>query len=182
MHVWRGFAEGLDGVILNPSTVLGFGDWHASSCAIFKNAYKEFAWYTNGINGFTGVEDVAEAAVQLLQSEINHQRFIVNAENWSFKKLLETIADGFDKKQPYKEATTTLGHIAWRLEAIRSFFTGNKPLLTQETARVSQSKTSFDQTALLNALPGFEFEPLENVIKKSCEKYKEALQTGTLTL
>jgi nucleoside-diphosphate-sugar epimerase len=46
LHVWRGFAEGLEGVVINPSTVLGYGDWHQSSCAIFKNAYREFPWYT----------------------------------------------------------------------------------------------------------------------------------------
>jgi nucleoside-diphosphate-sugar epimerase len=42
MEVWRGMGEGLDAVIINPSTVLGFGNWHDSSCAIFKNSYKGF--------------------------------------------------------------------------------------------------------------------------------------------
>ena len=42
MEVWRGMGEGLDAVIINPSTVLGFGNWHDSSCAIFKNSYKDF--------------------------------------------------------------------------------------------------------------------------------------------
>ena len=36
MEVWRGMGEGLNAVIMNPSTVLGFGSWHDSSCAIFK--------------------------------------------------------------------------------------------------------------------------------------------------
>jgi len=182
MHAWRGFAEGLDGVIVNPSTVLGFGDWHQSSCAIFKNAYKEFAWYTNGINGFVGVEDVAEAIVQLLQSNINHKRFIINGDNWSFRKLFNAIADGFGKKQPHKEATPMLGNIVWRLEAVRSFLTGSKPLLTKETARISHSKTSFDNSALLKALPEFRFTPLEVVVKNACRQYKEAIAQGILTL
>jgi dihydroflavonol-4-reductase len=182
LQAWRGFAEGLDGVIVNPSTVLGFGDWHQSSCAIFKNAYKEFAWYTNGINGFVGVEDVAEVVVRLLQSGINHKRFIISAENWSFQKLFSTIADGFGKNHPHKEATRSLGNIVWRLEAVRSFLTGSKPLLTQETARISHSKTSFDNTAVLKAIEPFQFMPLETVIKKSCEKYREAIRTGVLTL
>ena len=61
LEVWRGISEGLDGVILNPSTILGYGDWNNSSCAIFKNIYEEFKWYTPGINGFVDVEDVARA-------------------------------------------------------------------------------------------------------------------------
>jgi nucleoside-diphosphate-sugar epimerase len=182
LHVWRGFAEGLDGVIINPSTVLGFGNWHQSSCALFKNGYKEFAWYTNGVNGFVGVDDVAKAVVQLLQSDINHQRFILSAENWSFKKLFNTIADGFGKKHPHKEATPALGNFVWRLEALRSLLTGSRPLLTKETARISHSKTSFDNTALMQALAPFQLAPLEEVIKNSCEKYKEAIRTGALTL
>src|SRR4026208_855111 len=52
LEVWRGISEGLNGVILNPSTILGFGDWNSSSCAIFKKIYDEFNWYTPGINGF----------------------------------------------------------------------------------------------------------------------------------
>lgn len=182
LHVWRGFAEGLEGVVINPSTVLGYGDWHQSSCAIFKNAYREFPWYTKGINGFVGVEDVAEAAARLLFSEITQQKFIVNADNWSFQQLFNTIADGFHKKAPHKEATKSMGEIAWRLEKLKEMITGKKALLTRETAKVAHSKTSFDNSALLKALPGFQFTPLEMVIKKACEKYSEALQQGILSL
>jgi dihydroflavonol-4-reductase len=182
MAVWRGFAEGLEGVIINPSTVLGYGDWHQSSCAIFKNAYREFPWYTNGINGFTGVEDLAEVAALLAVSNINQKRFIVNAENWSFRKLFDTIADGFHKNHPNREATKTLGEIAWRVEAVKSFITGKKPLLTKETAKVAHSKTSFDNSAILNALPGFHYAALADIIKNSCEKYLEAIEKGELTL
>jgi nucleoside-diphosphate-sugar epimerase len=182
LHVWRGFAEGLEGVVISPSTVLGYGDWHQSSCAIFKNAYKEFPWYTKGINGFVGVEDVAETIVQLLFSEITQKKFIVNGENRSFQQLFNTIADGFHKKHPHKEATKAMGEIAWRLERLKEIFTGKKALLTRETAKVAHSKTSFDNSALLNALPGFQFTPLEAVIKTACEKYLEALQKGILSL
>lgn len=182
LHVWRGFAEGLEGVVINPSTVLGYGNWHQSSCAIFRNAYKEFPWYTKGINGFVGVEDVADATVRLLFSEITQKKFIVNADNWSFHQLLNSIADGFHKKHPHKEATRAIGEIAWRMERVKEILTGRKALLTRETAKVAHSKTSFDNSAILKALPGFQFTPLETVIKNSCEKYLDALQKGILSL
>lgn len=181
MHVWRAFAEGLEGAIVNPSTILGYGDWHGSSCAIFKNAYNGFPWYTTGVNGFVGVQDAAEAVVQLYFSTINHKRFIVNAENWSFQQLFNTIADSFDKKRPYREATPFLGNIAWRLEAMKSLLTGKKPLLTRETARVAHSKTSFDNSALLKALPHFSYTPLKTVIEEACKKYVKAVEKGELS-
>lgn len=182
MHVYRGFAEGLEGVVINPSTILGYGNWHQSSCAIFKNAYKGFNWYTKGVNGFVGVEDVAEATVQLLESDISQERYILNAENWPFQKLFNTIADNFGKPRPAREATKAMGELAWRMESMKAMLTGSKPLLTRETAKVAQSQTSFDNSALCVALPGFSFTPLETVIANSCEKYKAALGRGEITL
>lgn len=182
MHVYRGFAEGLEGVVINPSTILGYGNWHQSSCALFKNAYKGFNWYTKGINGFVGVEDVAEATVQLLESDISQERYILNAENWPFQKLFNTIADNFGKPRPAREATKAMGELAWRMESMKAMLTGSKPLLTRETAKVAQSQTSFDNSALCAALPGFSFTPLETVIANSCEKYKAALGRGEITL
>jgi dihydroflavonol-4-reductase len=176
LHVWRGAAEGLDIVIVNPSTVLGFGDWSTSSCAIFKSVYNEFPWYTKGINGFVAVTDVAKAAVLLMESEHSHERFIVNGDNWSFQQLLNTIADGFGKKHPHKEATPLMGNIAWRMEKLKSMFSGKKPLLTRQSARVAQSVTYFDNSKILKALPGFAFTPLEKAIQKNCEQYLANLQ------
>ena len=171
IEVWRGVSEGLNAVILNPSTILGYGDWHSSSCAIFKNIHDGFKWYTPGINGFVNVEDVATAAILLMESSVTEQRFVVNGDNWSFKKLQSTIADGFDKKHPYKQATAILMSVAWRMEWLKSLFTRKNPLLTKESARVAQSQTYFENDKLLEALPGFSFTPLEETIKKACEKY-----------
>ena len=171
LEVWRAVSEGLDAVILNPSTILGYGDWHSSSCAIFKNIYNGFKWYTPGVNGFVDVEDAAKAAILLMESNISEQRFIVNGDNWSFKKLQDTIADGFGKNHPSKLATPFLMNMAWRIEKLKSLFTGKKPLLTKESARVAQSQTYFENDKILNALPGFSFTPLEETIKKACEKY-----------
>lgn len=170
-EVWRGMGEGLNVLVLNPSTILGYGDWNSSSCAIFKNSFKEFPWYTNGVNGFVDVGDVARAAVLLMESNISAERFIVNGDNWSFKQLFDTIAGGFNKKLPSREATPFLGELAWRMEKIKSLFSGKKPLLTQQSARVAQSKTYFDHSKLLHALPGFSFTPLSHSIRQACEQY-----------
>ena len=171
IEVWRGISEGLEAIILNPSTILGYGDWNNSSCAIFKNVYKEFPWYTRGINGFVDVEDVAKAVLLLMETGITEQRFIVSGDTWTFKKLLDAIADGLGKKRPARQATPFLSGVAWRLEKLTSFFTGKTPLLTKESARIAQSQTYFENDKLLKTLPGFSFTPLEETIKKACENY-----------
>ncbi len=171
LEVWRGMAEGLDAVILNPSTILGYGDWNSSSCAIFKNIYKGFRWYSPGINGFVDVEDVANVTLMLMKSNISGQRFIVNGDTWPFKKLTDTIADAFGRKRPSVKTTRFLLNVAWRMEKLKSFFTGKKPLLTRESARVAMSKTWFENDKLLRQFPEFTFTPLDESIKNACEKY-----------
>jgi len=175
LEVWRGISEGLNGVILNPSTILGFGDWNSSSCAIFKKIYEEFKWYTPGINGFVGVEDVARIAAMLVESDISGQRFIVNSDNWTFKKLMDTIADSFKKKGPSRQSTPFLLGLAWKMEELKSLFNGTRPLLTRESAKVAVSKTYFENDKLLAAFPGFLFTPLEQTIRQASAKYLETV-------
>jgi dihydroflavonol-4-reductase len=172
-EVWRGIGEGLNAVIVNPSTILGYGDWNESSCALFKNIYREFPWYSNGINGFVDVKDVAAAVVSLLKSEITGERFILNGDNWSFRQLFNTIATGFGKKQPHREATPFLSGLAWRFENLRSLFSGRPSLITRESARIARSKTRFDNSRILLRLPGFQFTPLEQTIRGACKAYLE---------
>lgn len=171
LEVWRGISEGLDGVIVNPSTILGYGDWNTSSCAIFKKIHDGFDWYTPGVNGFVDVEDVARAIVALMQSNISEQRYIINGDNWLFKKLQDTIAENMRRKKPSREATPLLLDIGWRVEKFKSFFSGKRPLLTRDSVRVAKSKTYFDNKKLLEALPGFSFTPLEQSIAQAAKKY-----------
>ncbi len=156
---------------MNPSTILGYGDWNGSSSSIFKNIYNGFPWYTNGINGFVDVEDVSRAIVALLESDIHSERFILNGDNWSYRYLFNTVADEFGKKRPWREATPLLGAIAWRLKMLKSLITGKKSLLTRQSAKIAQSNTRFDNSKLLKALPAFRFTPLEETIKKACKRY-----------
>ena len=172
LQVWRGIGEGLNAVILNPSTILGFGDWHTSSCAIFKQIHDGFNWYTDGLNGFVDVQDVARATITLMESTIQAERFIINGDNWKFRQLQNEMAEGFGVKKPGYRANALLLGIAWRLEWVKSFITGNKPLLTKESARVARSETSFSNEKIKKALPDFQFTPLAITIKEACQKYK----------
>jgi dihydroflavonol-4-reductase len=171
LEVWRGIGEGLSAVILNPSTVLGFGDWKSGSSAIFRSVYNEFKWYPPGVNGFVDVEDVAAAAVLLMESNISEERFIINGDNWPFQRLMDTMAGCYKKKKPVRPATPFLLGIAWRVEKLKLFFTGIKPLVTKESIKVANSKTYFDNSKLLKAFPQLSFTPLEQTIQKACEKY-----------
>jgi len=177
LHAWRGHGEGLDTVIVNPSTILGFGNWEQSSCAIFKQLYEGFPWYTSGLNGFVDVRDVARATVLLLEKAQGGQRYIINGETWTFQQLQSYIADGFGRKRPYRKVTGFLLGLAWRVEALRAAVTGKRPLLTRESARVAMSATRFDNSKLLRDFPDFSYTPLEKTIREACNRYLEQVKS-----
>lgn len=175
MEVWRGIGEGLDAVMVNPTIILGDGDWNAGSSKLFKSVYEEFPWYTTGITGFVDVRDVASAMIQLMESDITAQRFIVSAENRSYREVFDMIAKAFGKKPPHKMVTPFLAKIVWRLEALKSRFTGKDPLVTRETAATALAKVHFDNSKLKQYLPGFQYRKLEDTIAETCAIFSQKL-------
>ncbi|MEO6456510.1 MAG: NAD-dependent epimerase/dehydratase family protein [Ginsengibacter sp.] len=178
MEVWRGIGEGLQAVIVNPSTILGGADWNRSSSKIFKTAFEEFPWYSQGITGFVDVRDVVKAMILLMDSEITNQRFILSAENISYKQIFTDIANGFGKKAPHKKVTPFIAGMVWRMEALKSFITGKEHLLNKETAHKALNKSYYDNSKIKKNLHGFSFRPIKETINDTCA----ALQQLTHTL
>lgn len=175
LEVWRGVAEGLEAAIVNPVIILGKADWHSGSSAMFRNAYREFPWYTEGISGFVDADDVASAMHQLMDSSISGERFILSAENRSYRSVFEDMATCFGKKPPHRKVVPWMAALVWRWERLKSSFTGEEPLLTKETAETAQQKVYFDNAKILHALPGFTFKPLKETIAASCDYYLNCL-------
>ena len=135
LEVWRGVAEGLSAVVVNPSVVLGPADWERSSTQLFKYAWDEHLFYPAGTINYVDVRDVAEAIYLLLRSDIIAEKFILNAGNITHRELLLGMAACFGKNPPKFEAKPWMADLGWRLEWLRSVVTGKSPLLTRETAR-----------------------------------------------
>ena len=169
MEVWRGVAEGMDAVIINPSIILGPGNWDDGSTAIFKSVFDEFPWYTNGTTGFVDVRDVVKIMIALMAAPITSERFIVSAHNISYKELFVMIADAFNKRRPYKKVTAFLARIVCLLEAVKSAVSGKKPLITRETAATALAKVEFDSSKLLLYLPAFTYLPLQQTVTDTCK-------------
>ncbi len=172
MEVWRGIGEGLNAVIVNPTIILGAGDWNTGSTAIFKNAFDEFPWYTEGETGFVDVADLVRAMMLLMDSDIAAERFVVGGHNLSYQTVFNAMANAFGKKRPHKKVTPMIASLVWRLEALKSYFTKKDPLLTKETAETAMTKVNFDSQKLLKALPGFAFTDFKETVEQYCGELK----------
>ncbi|WP_439558828.1 NAD-dependent epimerase/dehydratase family protein [Dyadobacter sp.] len=168
LEVWRGIAEGLNAVIVNPTLILGGGDWNKSSTQIFRYIYQQKPFYTDGLANYVDVEDVAEIVVRLLHSDISGERFLLNAGSISYKNLFYMIADAMNKKRPSFRVGAGLAGVIWRVEAVRTWLLGTKPLITKETARSAARKVTYRNEKIKNAL-NFDFQPIEKTVKRVSE-------------
>jgi len=167
LEVWRGVAEGLAAVVVNPSMVLGEGDWQRSSTQLFKYVYDEKKYYTEGLINYVDVEDVAEAVVQLLFSDIKNERYILSAGHVTYRELFTKIATAFGKQPPSKAVSSLMAETIWRVEALRSWLTGSKPLITKETAKTARTKLVYDGQKIKKAL-GIDYKTLDETVKRVC--------------
>ena len=168
-EVWRGAAEGLAVAIVNPPIILGSGHWNRSSTALFKQVWDGLKFYPVGSTSFVDVRDLARFMTLLMESEVVEERFIVSGGNLSFQTLFSLMAKNMGKNIPTTKVTPFLRGLAWRIEWLRSRFTGKKVLITQETAMVSAQNYQFDATKSERFF-SFQYTPLEKTIEEVCKQ------------
>lgn len=171
LEVWRGIAEGLSAVMVNPSVVLGEGDWQRSSIQLFKYVWQEKPFYPAGTINYVDVQDVAEIIVRLLQSDLTNQRFILSAGSLSYRDFLWKIADNFEKKRPSYAVSRWVSEVAWRVEALRTWLTGQSPLVTKETARTSRHSFEYLGEKVQKAT-NFQYTTLNDTLYRVCKFFK----------
>jgi nucleoside-diphosphate-sugar epimerase len=169
MEVWRGAAEGLNVTVVNPGVILGVGDWQKGSCKLFQMVWKGMPFYTEGINGYVDVVDVAKAMVWLMQENHMNQRFVLVSANMNMKWYLDRVASHLGKTKPTIRVNKFIAEVAWMAEAIKCWFTQKQPALTRETARASMRQYSYS-SAKIEQL-GFAFTPIEQTIAETCSQF-----------
>ena len=98
MEVWRGSAEGLKVVIVNPGIIIGSGNWGNSSGAVFPTFEKNSFTFSGG-SSYVDVRDVAEISIELMEKNIFGERFIVIAENRRYAELGKQIRSKLNLKE-----------------------------------------------------------------------------------
>lgn len=176
-EVWRGIAEGLDAVIINPAIILGAGNWQTGSGRLFTTVAKRYPFYTMGLTGYVDVRDVVTLAIKLMDSDIHSERFILSAENWTFQQLFTCIAQHLHLPPPKIQAGKWMGALAWRFGAIVQALTGKQATVTKTTTRMALSKTSYNASKIQERFD-YQFRPLEQTIAETASAYRATEADG----
>lgn len=170
MEVWRGIAEGLNAVIVNPSIILGPGDWTSGSSKLFTTMYKGLKFYSSGTNGFVDVDDVVVSMINLMNSDISGERFIINSENISYKELFYWMAEALGVPPPPYKATRVMSEIGWRILWLKGFLTGKKSTITKETAETANQNYKYSNEKIINTT-FISFLPVKESINKNSKLF-----------
>lgn len=171
MEVWRGVEEGLDAVIVNPSLILGPGNWNTSSISMFKVIKKGLKFYTPGGNAFVDARDVARIMLRLSDEGIVNEKFLVFTDNLKFKDVFDLMAKSFKVKGPTILTSKLMAGIAWRWEGLMRFFFGRKQNITKESARSAMKITRFSNQKIKDRI-GYEFIPIEDTIENAVRYFE----------
>jgi len=167
MEVWRGIAEGLNAVIVNPSLIVGASAGTNGSGQLFETVRKGLKFYTAGTSGFVDVDDVAKCMILLMNSNIQAERYIISAENISFKDATADIANGFGIKPPAILAKPWMMELAWRGAALAAVITGKSPAIDKISAQTASQTRNYDNSKI-KAVIGIEFKKISETIKEVC--------------
>ncbi len=175
MQVWRATKEGLNAIVVNPSVILGPGNWDQGSLKIINTVYKGLYFYTSGTTGFVDVRDVVKGMIKLVDSNIVNERFVLNGANLSFRLLFTQIAQMLQVKPPKIRAGKQLVGMAWRYEWLKNILFGIEPLITKDSARASLKTTHFSGE-MISKTVDFKYTPIEDTIKDTTQYFLETQQ------
>ena len=175
MEVWRGIQEGLKAVIVNPSIIIGPGNWNEGSPKLFQLISKGMKFYTTGGTGFVNVNDVADAMILLMKPEnfkrLVAKRFVLAENSYTFQEIFNFIADALNVKRPSIKAGKWMLAFGWRLAAIMGFITGKKPSITRDSANGSIPRRFINGEKITKEL-NFQYTPLNVTIQNVAAFYK----------
>ncbi len=173
MEVWRGIAEGLNAAIINPSLILGSGFWDRGTGTLFNLYATGFPFYSEGIGGMVDVRDVARIAIQLMDTEIKEERFIVSGENMAYQKLFTQIASIAEVKKPFIKINRLMKEVGWRLEWLKTAFTGATPTITKESLKSADNQTYYNNQKSIDTFD-FEYTPIGDTLRETVVQFKLA--------
>lgn len=176
LEVWRGIAEGLPAVIVNPAVILGPANWQQGSPEFISRVAKGMKYYTLGTTSFVDVRDVSRAMILLTETEISAQRFILTAETMSYQNLFYAIADALGVERPEKYASPAITSMAWKAERLLTFFTRSNPRITAQTHKAAHAKDAYTSSKFIETT-GFSFTPLSETIGFVANAYRASTTT-----
>lgn len=161
LEVWRGGEEGLEVSMVQPTIIIGGGNFSKSSGMLFTKVANGLPVYPLGTNGFVAAKDVASACVAMADQGLWGKAFVLNGANMKFKAAFEKIAESIGVKAPRSPLKKWMVSLVCALP-----FVQNKLGL-----KAMMEDTEYDGSGVVEALDGWGYSDVDEVIKAVGEEY-----------
>lgn len=168
LEIFRGIAEGLDAVIVNPCMIIGPGAPGKSTMSLIERLRKGSRFYPPGSNAYVDARDVAQCMIKLIDKAPTGERYLLVGENLRYKEFFTQFSKANSKPAPTQELKPWMLAVAWRAERVRTFFTRTRPMITKATVHSSMIERRYSNAKVVG-LTGHQFLPIkaavENVVR-----------------
>ncbi len=165
-EVYRGIAEGLDAVIVNPALIFGPGRRGENTMELVERLQKgRIPAIPTGCTCVVDVEDVATGHLLALERGKTGERYILGGENLTWKAILHTLAEALDVPPPRYMLPPGLALLIGACMEGLSWLTGRPPLISRETVRTSSQCYRYSNQKALNELD-WSFRPFRETARR----------------
>ena len=172
MEVWRGTQEGLNAVVVNPGVILGEGIWHKGTGSIVRRASKGLTYYTSGGIGLVDVQDVVKVMTTLMKSTIVNERFILVAENTSYRELLTQLTKRLQAKTPSKSIARWKLLFLSKIDWLMASLFGSKRKILRTHVDSLYTFDTYNGSKIEKAI-AFTYKPISETIQRVTENFKK---------
>ena len=160
LHVWRAAQEGVKVIVVNPGVILGSGMPHTPLDQLVGQLKKGRKFYPPGVTGYVTVEDVVRAVLLLDERKIFNQRFILVAENWTYKALMGSLSKLLHLNPPNRSVSKSFLYVLMGLEILVSSFKIHKRFLSKASISILGDYRNINGTKITKET-SFTYTPIQ---------------------
>ena len=172
MEVWRASQEGIKMIIVNPGVIIGTLDGNRESEKLFSKDSLLNKYAPSGSTGFIDIRDVVKILMDLIDRKEYNQKFVLVAENKSYKDVLNLVAKKTNNQ------VKTISNTS--LKTIKVFSTVNRifggQYMTKANYYSLTTSTEYDNSKIKNLL-NYTFIPINEAIDYHFERYQKLKST-----
>ncbi len=166
LEVYRGIAEGLDAVVVNPSVIMGPGRRGENTMQIAESIYRrKLPALPSGATNVVDVEDVVSGHMAAMENGKCGERYLLAGENLSWTAIIETLARSLNVPPPTRTMSLRAALFLGGISELLSVVTKKPPLISRETARLTGHRVCYENRKARTEL-GLEFRPFSETASR----------------
>lgn len=165
LEVWRAAQEGVPVVIVNPGVILGLGMPGSPLALLVRQLRKGMRRVPPGSTGYVAVEDVVDVLIHLMKSDIHNERYILVAENWTYKKMMGFVARCLGIKPPTRPLRSGVLYALFIGEYILSSMGMRKRFLSRALIK-SLTEKQLINGAKIKTTMDFDYRPIDSYLQQ----------------